>query len=265
MISASLSHAPETPGILGDSGVPFGCVVQPLAPLSGHQNGDNPAPPKAQRIARCGNCGAYINSWCDIYQQDWRCVLCSNVTPLCKRYKTHQLSELIELQEPIVEIDFPDDDESTPELSNVPICIAVVDVTAGSDYLHVIRLALRAAVSALPPESLFGLISVADTIGVYMLGSPSPHVRRIVVPDVGEPSVSIRDAVGLERMLIRPNNHAEHISAAIDTLGSSTASSNLAGQAHAARNSPRSGLGTALQLVVDALGTSSLQIGRAHV
>ena len=66
------------------------------------------------------------------------------------------------------------------------------------------RLALHAALAALPPTALFGLVVVGETIGAHLLGGAVPHVVRVPIPAEGEPTLPLRVAVPLRRMLAPP-------------------------------------------------------------
>ena len=49
-----------------DAGVPFGCIVQPLA------DDVTPSADAAEDVGRCVTCGAYMNVFCSLLKRDWR-------------------------------------------------------------------------------------------------------------------------------------------------------------------------------------------------
>ena len=242
MLAPSLARLPVTPAVLADSGLPLGCVVQPLVPTASERGTT-----AQQTLPRCDGCGAYVNEFCALHKVSWRCCLCGrdNETP-----ESHDVPDL---HSDVVELDLGNVD------SPPPAYIALVDTSCEGQKLALIRAALHAALAALPDDSVFGLLTVSDTVGVYMLGSPRAHVRHIPIPDRGEP-LAVVDAVG-EQVVVRTGSCTERIAAAIETIGRST---NIAHARHAAPR--RSGepttpaepygcaLGVALQMLVRTLG-----------
>ena len=216
MISSTLSAFPETPIAIADAGIPFGCLVRPLADL-GQEPDDEVF---AEDIGRCESCGAYINPYCTILRCDWRCALCGHLTPLDKRYTgLSRRDRPPELQDYIMEVDFAGEHPETA--ASPPIYVALVDASGGEDFLEVVRASLHAALAALPGDALFGLVVFSDTIGAYVLASPRPHVRHIPIPSTGEP-LSLADAIGLHRLLAPVGMAADGIASAIETVGRST-------------------------------------------
>lgn len=57
------------------------------------------------------------------------------------------------------------DGEEVWEVEVAPLYVAVVDTACGADFLEQARSALLAALEAMPPAALFGLISVAEEVG----------------------------------------------------------------------------------------------------
>jgi hypothetical protein len=244
MIAPTVSCFPDCPSVSNDAGVPLGCVVQPLAEL----NRDSLSDDAAEDVGRCASCGAYMNPFCGLLRHDWRCSLCGGLTPLGDRYSSVQpgrRDRLQELREDVVEFEFAgdvDDGINTP-----PVFIAIVDACGGDDFLEVVRAALHAAQAALPADALFGLVVVSDTVGVYLLSAASPHVRHIPIPPEGE-SLSIDEAIGLERMLVPVRSYSKGIALAIETIGRSTDAST--------RSTSCFGLGAALRSLVDTLSAA---------
>jgi Sec23/Sec24 trunk domain len=44
------------------------------------------------------------------------------------------------------------------------VFLAVVDTSAGADFLELVKLALAATLDALPPNALVGIVTVSDSV-----------------------------------------------------------------------------------------------------
>jgi hypothetical protein len=246
MLASSVSSFPDCAGTATDTGLPFGCVAQPLVelPPSAHADVD------AEAIGRCERCGAYVNAHCNLMRREWCCSLCNHLSPLGKRYGGPvSRRDLDELREAAFEAAFVGEYEGGEECSP-PVYIAVVDTAGGDDFLEVVRAGLHAAIAALPPDALLGLLTFSDSIGVHVLGAAHPHVRHLPIPIDGEP-LPLVDAVPMERMLVHMDGPGrERAGAAIEALGRS--SDVASGSAARVR---QCALGSALRALCDALGS----------
>ena len=233
MLSVTLSQFPASPAAKDDGGVPFGCIVQPLAPIE-----TDPDLPAAEDAIRCSGCYAYISPYCVFLRDSWRCALCGALTKTVERYATSQDRRFMpELVHPIVEYEYAepevggcsgqggeseDYDEGQSSLMvalpELPVCIALVDVSADSNFIDVAQAGLLAAVRALGPDSLFALVAFSDTLGIHLLGSPTPHVRHIPIPKYGEPGIAMFDAAPPHRMFAHVGTCHDRITAAIAAL-----------------------------------------------
>ena len=270
LLSVTCAAVPCTPEDLSDSGVPFGCVARPLAELPPLDEEEAEFMPDASDLARCSACGAYINHLCGVRRKEWRCSLCATVNAFTSaRYSLgpNELRELPELCDPTLELSDGQADDDAP-----PMCVAVVDVASAADgkYVELVRAALHALVAALPAQTLFALLVVADTVGVYLPGAPRPHVRHVPLPiGPGAAALPLADAVRLEHMFAHVGSCATRIAAAIETVGTAGAvvgavggaaraasggGLGSGGEGESARAVPLFGFGGALQLLVDALG-----------
>eukprot|EP00976_Prorocentrum_cordatum_P113000 1195629-Prorocentrum_minimum.AAC.4 len=62
------------------------------------------------------------------------------------------------------------DAESSNNVKQRPITVALVDLDAGEDFIELVKSALLAALEALPPGSLFGLVAFSHKVrDVYTL------------------------------------------------------------------------------------------------
>ena len=145
MISPTLATFPLTPSAKDAAGVPFGVIVQPLAPLT-DESGDELAEEDLEHVdavARCESCLGYINPFCAFLRSHWRCALCGTLNHLTPRYAAaDDRSSLPELAAAAVELTLGSDASPQPL-----VCIAMVDVSGGDDaFLETARAGLHAAV-----------------------------------------------------------------------------------------------------------------------
>jgi hypothetical protein len=78
--------------------------------------------------------------------------------------------------------------------------------------------ALAAAVSALNPTDLFGIITFSDSLGVYDLRAACPSVRQVQVPANGQLPLTLDEVLPLPELLVPVEKFAAQIQAAIDSL-----------------------------------------------
>ncbi len=75
--------------------------------------------------------------------------------------------------------------------------------------VHVLTVTVVLVRTALPPSSLFGLVTFSDRIGVYDLRSPIPHIKHIAIPESGDCSLGLEELVPLSNSLVEvPLCHA---------------------------------------------------------
>ena len=172
MAEATVGRFPPTPAAKESAGLPFGCTVTPLEGGAGAGLADNPPGRDvlcAEAVARCRGCYAYINGYCLFRHMDWTCSLCGeeNAIPENSRYAdVGGRSRLPELRAEIAEAPYLDEE---PALTN-PVYVALVDVAGGEDALDLIRSSVMAALEALDPGALFGLISFSESVTLHLLG-----------------------------------------------------------------------------------------------
>ena len=79
MLRPTLRALPSSATMKDDCGLPFGVIVEPLAPLAPpsvaalDDDGEAQDLPLAEELARCESCGAYINRYCTFSRHHWRC------------------------------------------------------------------------------------------------------------------------------------------------------------------------------------------------
>ena len=246
MISPTLATFPLTPSAKDAAGVPFGVVVQPLAPLT-DEAGEEPGEEDLEHVdevARCESCLGYINPYCAFLRSHWRCALCGTLNQLTKRYAdSGDRTSLPELAEAAVELTLGNDASPQP-----PVCIAMVDVSGGDDaFLETAKAGLHAAVAALcesAPTTLFGIIEFSDLVGAHLLTSAVPYVKMLPLPAEGEPEMPLLEVAAWSKQLTAVGSGAARIGASIEALRSRSVKP---GQER------RCGLGPALREVLDAL------------
>lgn len=93
------------------TGLPWGCCIQPYAPLQKPKKIDGNAniveeDPRVfvEDIARCASCFAYINAYAAFERKKWTCSLCGHRNTIeTARYASENRSTLPELQHTVVE------------------------------------------------------------------------------------------------------------------------------------------------------------------
>ncbi|CAI6012254.1 unnamed protein product [Closterium sp. NIES-65] len=231
-----------------------GTALQPLpAALS-------PAPlPLADDVARCEDCYAYINPYCAIDRFSWRCSLCDVVNPFSdaelRRYGGSNVADVAELSHTLVELDVAaegDADEvefeqgesqgdgevagSIPhglgepisschvldeaEIRKRPVYIAMVDVSGSEEFLELVKSSLLAALEALSPAALFGLVTFGSKVGLYDLQGPVAAVKSVAIPasSAHRLPLALGDLLPLPAFLASLSRHKEHAAAALETL-----------------------------------------------
>lgn len=233
MAEATVGRFPPTPAAKESAGLPFGCTVTPLEGGAGAGLADNPPGRDvlcAEAVARCRGCYAYINGYCLFRHMDWTCSLCGeeNAIPENSRYAdVGGRSRLPELRAEIAEAPYLDEE---PALTN-PVYVALVDVAGGEDALDLIRSSVMAALEALDPGALFGLISFSESVTLHLLGGGGESVSVPVQAALeGCPTAEeLEAALPLEGFLVPAGEHKEDVSAALDALEPLGASQGILG------------------------------------
>ena len=225
-------RVPQNPSMKERSGLPFAVAVQPFAPLPDAGDGRMES---ADVVARCGECFGYVNGFCGFERDGWICVLCGSfsywdVKGAAKlpdgapRYRRnpdrHALPEIaraeyeLEVAREILTVDPRD------PLGSAPACVALVDVTAPEETLELVRAALLAAVEAVGPHALFGVVTFSTRVGLHDVTGPAPAVRHVPVSSRGHVAVPLEDALPLRRLLAPVGRHKDAIVAAVESIAS---------------------------------------------
>ncbi|KAK9831909.1 hypothetical protein WJX81_008153 [Elliptochloris bilobata] len=233
-VHLTLKKIPVNGALKDESGLPFACVVQPFAkaedaPLI------KPSAVRARDVGRCRHCFAYVNKYCSFQTTGWGCCLCGTYNEYrClsnRRYARPPLRQAVpELRRALVEVQCDLDDEADSalqaegggamEVAVAPVTLALVDAGGGEEWLELVRGALAAALEALPPTALFGLVTFGTQVELWDVRGPVPAVRCVALtPDGAAPTaVDLGDALPLSALLAPVGATKERIAAALDLL-----------------------------------------------
>ncbi|XP_068639455.1 protein transport protein SEC23 D-like [Aristolochia californica] len=180
-IRATVSRFPTDPDAQEASGLPWGVTVSPFSPVD--ELGNPPVSgSNGNLVPRCDNCWAYFNSYCELEQWAGTCSLCGTLNGLTSetiaRYSQPELCA--EMCSSFIDLELPDDGEEAVKAR--PVYVAAVDLASSEEFLELIKSALLAALEALGPGSLFGLVTFSHKIGLYDVQGPIPVVKNVFIP-----------------------------------------------------------------------------------
>lgn len=185
---------PENAGVKDRSGLPFGVTVQPFKPLPRFPLDPSVLLESADSIARCGECFGYVNGFCGFERDGWICILCGNFSYWSDaghhgsgkpRYRRNpRRNELPEIANTEVEVEVAREmvtvDPRNP-LGTAPVYVALVDLAAPEETLELVRSAVLAAIEAVGPDALFGIVTFSNRVGLYDVQGAVPSVRHVAV------------------------------------------------------------------------------------
>eukprot|EP00898_Chlorokybus_atmophyticus_P008263 jgi/Chlat1/8438/Chrsp80S07919 len=236
---------PKHGSLKDEAGLPWGCVVQPFASIPQTSSSPSPSttPPtttspatssldtEAEDVARCENCYGYISGLCYLEKHMWRCALCDHYSayPPGGRYKPAERFNLPELSQPVVDLQVASEDSENAgdAIATRLVYVAVVDLSCGEDFLELVKSALVAALEALAPGALFGLVTVARRVGLYNMHHAGA-VKYVAVGGSGSRrsgklSADLAYAIPIDDLLTSVDQYKEAITAALDSLRPATA------------------------------------------
>ncbi|XP_068639472.1 protein transport protein SEC23 D-like [Aristolochia californica] len=193
-VRATVSRFPTDPDAQEASGLPWGVTVSPFSPVdelgnppvsgsNGNLLGNPPVSgSNGNLVPRCDNCWAYFNSYCELEQWVGTCSLYGTLNGLTSetiaRYSQPELCA--ETCSSFIDLELPDDGEEA--VKAWPVYVAAVDLASSEEFLELIKSALLAALEALGPGSLFGLVTFSHKIGLYDVQGPIPVVKNVFIP-----------------------------------------------------------------------------------
>eukprot|EP00249_Psilotum_nudum_P022659 c28602_g1_i1 orf=222-2453(+) len=220
-VRVTVGYCPVDDQMQGDSGVPWGATVTPFAIVD-----ETGTPPlygtKGHLLPRCESCWGYINSLCDIEHYAWNCSLCDTSNVLSDSQATRYTSQSCpELSSSFIDLELEEDSTAADQdFQARPVFVAAVDLSASEEFLELVKSALLAALEALGPGVLFGLVTFCHKIGLYDIQGPVPVVKHVLIPpDMdGQVPVELNDAMPLQSFLAPVDTNKDNIAAALETL-----------------------------------------------
>merc|ERR1712205_174159 len=92
-----------------------------------------------------------------------------------------------------------------------PMHLLLLDLTGDGQYLEMVKNGLPAALDAMPSTAFVAMCVFSDTLGVYDLRSPFPHVRRVRIPEDDLPHVELSEVMSLDTMVVDLDQNVEHL------------------------------------------------------
>ncbi|XP_058088597.1 protein transport protein SEC23 D [Magnolia sinica] len=259
-VRATVSRFPIDTESQESGGLPWGITVMPFSPAD--ELGQPPAyGSDAHLLPRCENCWAYFNTLCELEQWAWNCALCGALNGLSSqaiaRYSHPQ--SCAEMLSSFIDLEMPDDGSGDEAMQACPVYVAAVDLSSSEEFLELIKSALLAALEALGPGSLFGLVTFSHKIGLYDVQGPIPVVKNIFIPpDLdGTLPIALEDAMPLLSFLAPVDTCKDRIAAALETLKPTTSweRTTAAGQEMDGVLLGGRGFGVAMEALLNYLGS----------
>lgn len=238
-------RVPENAAQKDRTGLPFGVTVQPFKPLPHFPVDASALLDPADEVARCGDCFGYVNGFCGLERDGWVCILCGNFSYWSSdpvgdggkpRYKRNaRRNELPEIALPEYEIEVAREVLTVnprEPLGTAPVYVALIDTTAPEETLELVRSAVLAAIEAVGPDALFGIVTFADRIGLYDVQAAAPSVRRVGLGKDGGLAMPLEEALPLRRLLAPVGAFKEELAAAVETIAPAKSRFGSAGFSH---------------------------------
>ncbi|CAL9119198.1 unnamed protein product [Musa textilis] len=224
-VRASVACFPLDSEALETCGIPWGIAVTPFSAVD--ERGNPPARgSEGHLLPRCDNCWAYFNTYCELDQWTWSCAICGSLNGFTShavsRYS--QPESCPELSSSFVDLEIPGDESEEGMTQARPVYVAAVDLCSSEEFLELVKSALLAALEALAPGSLFGLVTFSHKIGLYDVQGPIPVVKNVFIPPEsdGQLPVSLEDVMPLLAFLAPVESCKDQIATALDTLKPTT-------------------------------------------
>ena len=180
---------------MDEMGMPFGVAIQPFIVDKSFENNrraverlNNPKV-EAQHIARCSNCGAYINPLCDITAIRWFCCICMGRNPFLQRMQTryrHINSNMLQETQDLL-ADYRSHvlpgHTSLPSSKRPLVHIFLVQESMKLDRLQTTVNALKTAVASMHPDIHVVLLTFSNRIGIYNL-TKQRETKALPIPSI---------------------------------------------------------------------------------
>ncbi|XP_010931127.1 protein transport protein SEC23 D isoform X1 [Elaeis guineensis] len=224
-VRTCLSRFPADAEAQESCGIPWALTVTPFSAVDEHGK-----PPECgsdgHLLPRCENCWAYFNTHCELDHWSWSCALCGSLNGLTSeavdRYSQPQACA--ELRSAFIDLEIPVEGSAGDAMRARPVYVAAVDLSSSEEFLELIKSALLAALEALSPGSLFGLVTFSHKIGLYDVQGAIPVVKNVFIPpdSDGGLAVNLEDVMPLLSFLAPVENCKDRIAAALETLKPTT-------------------------------------------
>ncbi|THU68747.1 hypothetical protein C4D60_Mb08t07110 [Musa balbisiana] len=224
-VRATVSRFPVDADALESSGLPWGATVTPFAPAD--ERGAVPIYGSGGHLLpRCDNCWAYLSTLCELERWGWTCALCCSFNGLdsatLDRYaRPHDCPEL---SSSFIDLEIPVEGSGEAEIQARPVYVAAVDLSSSEEFLELVKSSLLAALEALVPGSLFGLVTFSHKVGLYDVQGPIAVVKNVFIPpdSEGRLPVDLEDVMPLLSFLAPVETCKDRIAAALETLKPTT-------------------------------------------
>uniref|UniRef100_A0A0E0DDW3 Sec23/Sec24 trunk domain-containing protein n=1 Tax=Oryza meridionalis TaxID=40149 RepID=A0A0E0DDW3_9ORYZ len=220
-VRASLACFPSDAALQESSGIPWGVAVTPFS--AADERGAAPATgAEGHLLPRCDSCYAYFSTLCPLHRWSWSCAICSADNDLTSdasaRYARDGGQDPPEMRSAFVDLLLPGEEgEAT---TTTPVYVAAIDLSSSEEFLELVKSALLAALEAISPGSLFGLLTFSSKIGLYDVQGPIPIVKNAFIPPDSDGTllVDLEDVMPLRSFLAPVDGCKDRIAEALETI-----------------------------------------------
>ncbi|KAL5213982.1 hypothetical protein ABZP36_003134 [Zizania latifolia] len=221
-VRASLACFPSEAALHESSGIPWGVTVTPFSAVD--ERGSPPATgAEGHLLPRCESCFAYFSTLCPLHRWSWSCAICSADNDLSPdasaRYARDGVHDPPEMRSAFVDLLLPEKDGEAAA-TTTPVYVAAVDLSSSEEFLELVKSALLAALEAVSPGSLFGLLTFSSKIGLYDVQGPIPIVKNVFIPPDSDGTllVDLEDVIPLRSFLAPVDSCKDRIAEALETI-----------------------------------------------
>ncbi|AQK43588.1 sec23/sec24 transport family protein [Zea mays] len=223
-VRASLACFPSDPALHAACGMPWGVAITPFSATD--ERGFPPATgTEGHLLPRCQSCFAYFNLLCPLDRWSWNCAICGAENDLsadaAARYARDGGHDPPEMRSAFVDLLLPvEEGEAAAAAAPTPVYVAAIDLSSSEEFLELVKSALQAALEALLPGSLFGLLTFSSKIGLYDVQGPIPIVKNVFIPpdSDGALQVDLEDIMPLCSFLASIDSCKDRITEALETI-----------------------------------------------
>ncbi|XP_066348287.1 protein transport protein SEC23 D-like [Miscanthus floridulus] len=225
-VRASLACFPSNPALHEACIIPWGVAVTPFSATD--ERGSKPATgAEGHLLPRCQSCFAYFSLLCPLDRWSWNCAVCGAENDLpadaAARYARDGGHDPPEMRSAFVDLLLPGEEgegAAAAAAAPTPVYVAAIDLSSSEEFLELVKSALQAALEALSPGSLFGLLTFSSKIGLYDVQGPIPIVKNVFIPpdSDGALQVDLEDIMPLCSFLAPIDSCKDRITEALETI-----------------------------------------------